>query len=291
MGDGQTYANTGFIYWPPYPINKSTRYPAAENFQNAWRPIASGNHSIQTADTVFDIKNNVFWINNGFYAKYTQAERPKAFYRNNIYHLVSGYQGAVGTYTPTSLGPGTSLAIGERIINSKLIVDSSSVYPQNWDMHIVDTSYAVANGTNVGLTRDFEGNVVSGTPSIGIYQVYKTVSIPDCMFTYGPWSTCTNGSQTRSYTFSPTGCVGVPNPDSLFRACSVNTIRKFYYDPVRIAIYIESSIPGQMLITNTSGSVVRNVTYRANGQWIGVRNFARGVCFASTQGQSITFIR
>jgi len=220
MGDGQTYANTGFIYWPPYPINKSTRYPSSENFQNAWRPIASGDHSVQAADTVFDIRNNVFWINNGFYAKYTQSERPKAFYRNNIYHLVSGYQGAVGSFTPTSLGPNTTLAIGERIINGKLIVDSSSIYPQNWDMHIAsDTSYAINNGTNVGLNRDFEGNIVGATPSIGIYQ-YNSVAPTPCIFTYGTWTTCNNGVQTRPYVTSPTGCVGFPPTDSIQRSCT-----------------------------------------------------------------------
>ena len=171
LGDGQTYANTGFIYWPPYPINKSTRYPAEENFQNAWRPIASGDHSVQTADTVFDIRNNVFWINNGFFAKYG-TDRPKTFYRNNAYHLVSGYQGAVGGFIPTSLGPGTSLATGERILNGKFIIDSSSVYPQDWDMHILsDTCYIARGGTNVGLTKDFSGASITGVaPFIGIYK-------------------------------------------------------------------------------------------------------------------------
>lgn len=217
LGDGQTYANTGFIFWPPYPINKSTRYPASENFQNAWRPIASGDHSVQTADTVFDIRNNVFWINNGFYAKYTQSERPKTFYRNNVYHLVSGYQGAVGGFTPTSLGPGTSLATGERIINSKMIVDSSSIYPQNWDMRVVDTSYAATGGTNVGLTRDFAGNAVGSTPSIGIYQYNNT---SPCTFTYGVWSSCNNGIQTRTYTKSPTNCTTTPPIDSIQKTCT-----------------------------------------------------------------------
>jgi hypothetical protein len=180
MGDGQTYANSGFIYWPPYPINKSTRYPNSQNFQSAWRPIASGVHTNQNADTVFDIRNNIFWINNGFFAKYTQAERPKTFYRNNVYHLVSGYQNpAEGPFTPTSLGePGVTLATGERIRNGRMIVDSSSIYPQNWDMRIIsDTAYAASNGMNVGLTRDFAGNAVGATPSIGIFQ-FTTSSGP-----------------------------------------------------------------------------------------------------------------
>ena len=294
MGDGQTYASTGFIYWPPYPINQSTRYPAEQNFQNAWRPIASGVTDGQLADTVFDVRNNIFWINNGLYAKYSTSERSKIFYRNNVYHLAGGYQGAVGSFTPTALGSSsaTTLSLGEKIINSKLIIDSSNAYPQYWDMRIAsDTSYAATNGTSVGLKRDFEGNFVGTVPSIGVYQYFSTVSIDTCQFTYGSWLTCSNGYQKRSYTSNPINCIGVPPLDSIQRVCSVATIRKFYYDPTRIAIHIESSVPGQMLITNTLGSVVRRVDYRANGQWIGVRNFARGICFAYTQGQSITFMR
>jgi hypothetical protein len=66
LGEGQTYISTGFIYSPPFPINKSTRYPAyilyqvptlpndtvELNFQNAWRPIGTGLTVEQFADTV-----------------------------------------------------------------------------------------------------------------------------------------------------------------------------------------------------------------------------------------------
>jgi hypothetical protein len=115
----------------------------------------------------------------------------------------------------------TTLSTGERIINTKLIVDSSSVYPQDWDAHIVsDTSYAAFNGTNVGLTRDFEGNIVGATPSIGIYQYNGVIPTP-CTFTYGQWSTCTNGTQTRSYVVSPIGCTGFPPTDSIQRICTI----------------------------------------------------------------------
>jgi hypothetical protein len=293
MGDGQTYSNTGFIFWPPYPINKSTRYPAAENFQNAWRPIASGDHSLQTADTVFDIRNNVFWINNGFFAKYSQAERPKTFYSNNIYHLVGGYQGAVGPYTPTSLGPNTTLATGERIINSKFIVDSSSVYPQNWDMRILsDTCYAVNGGVNVGLTKDFEGTPITGTPTIGIFQKLNTVSIDTCTFTYGQWNACNGSFQTRQYTKSSQNCIGVPPLDSIQRSCTNSiVIKSFYYNNDRRRIRIDCNYPGTMVISNVLGNITRTVSYQANGQWISVNNLPAGVYFASTYGRSITFMR
>ena len=293
MGDGQTYSNTGFIYWPPYPPNKSIRYPASQNFQNAWRPVASGVTTGQVADTVFDIRNNIFWINNGFFAKYSLSERPKIFYSNNIYHLVSGYQGAVGPYTPTSLGPNTSLASGERIINSKFIIDSSSVYPQNWDMHILsDTCYAVNGGVNVGLTKDFEGTPITGTPTIGIFQKLNTVSIDTCTFTYGQWNACNGSFQTRKYTKSSQNCVGVPPRDSIQRSCTNSiVIRSFRYSNDRRSIRIDCNYPGTMVISNVLGNITRTVSYQANGQWINVSGLPTGTYFASTYGRSITFLR
>ena len=295
MGDGQTYSNTGFIFWPPYPINHSTRYPVEQNFQNAWRPIAAGTTTGQVADTVFDIRNNIFWINNGFYAKYSAAERPKIFYSNNIYHLVSGYQGAVGSFTPTALGSSSSviLSTGEKIINTKFIVDSSNVYPQNWDVHILsDTCYAASGGTNVGLTKDFEGNLIVDRTSIGIYQKYTTVSIPKCTFTYGSWTVCSNGFQTRSYTSAPIGCNGTPPADSISRACTNPVvISSFYYNTSNKRIYIKSNVVGVMIVANTVGTIARNYSYVANGAWINVSGLPRGTYYASTYGQSIMFAR
>jgi len=42
-----------------------------------------------------------------------------------------------------------------------------------------------------------------------------------CTFTYGAWTTCSNGTQTRTYTASPAGCTGTPPADSITRTCNV----------------------------------------------------------------------
>ena len=42
-----------------------------------------------------------------------------------------------------------------------------------------------------------------------------------CTFTYGTWTTCSNGTQTRTYTTSPAGCTGTPPTDSITRTCTV----------------------------------------------------------------------
>jgi hypothetical protein len=42
-----------------------------------------------------------------------------------------------------------------------------------------------------------------------------------CDFTYGAWTTCDNGIQTRTYVAIPVGCTGVPPADSIQRICIV----------------------------------------------------------------------
>ena len=54
-----------------------------------------------------------------------------------------------------------------------------------------------------------------------IFTSNKYVAPPACTFTYGQWTTCSNGTQTRSYTTSPAGCTGTPPADSITRTCTV----------------------------------------------------------------------
>lgn len=49
----------------------------------------------------------------------------------------------------------------------------------------------------------------------------KIVAPTPCTFTYGQWSACSNGTQTRTYTTSPAGCTGTPPADSITRTCTV----------------------------------------------------------------------
>jgi hypothetical protein len=233
----------------------------------------------ETRTGIVVFKNNIFQVSNGAaIVRSSQWTTGQLIHTNNLYKL-SG-----GSVTNFPLDP------TEISSQNTIWTNTSPINPLEWDYSLIDDSQAIDAGTNVGLVRDATGNPLYLAPDMGVYEKYSIVSIP-CSFIYGPWSICSDGSQTRSYTFNPSGCVGVPNPDSLFRTCSVIIIRKFYYDRTRTAIYIESSIPGQLIVNDVLGAYVRNYTYRANGQWIGVRNFPRGTCFAVTQGQSITFIR
>jgi len=99
----------------------------------------------------------------------------------------------------TNLGEDAVLDIGEKIINTKLFVDTSNAFPQNWDFHIIsDTSYAVlGGGVNVGILKDYGGNTVSGNPTIGIYQYSKTPKLT-ASSTNVTCKTANNGTITAS---------------------------------------------------------------------------------------------
>jgi hypothetical protein len=162
-------------------------------------------------------KNNIFQVSNGAAVMRSgQWNAGQLTHTNNIYKLSNG---SVTNFTldPTEIA--TSGAIW---------ANTSNTNPIFWDFHLTSTSLARGTGVNVGLTRDFEGNPVSGTPDMGIYQYIVPVP-PACTFTYNAWSTCSNGTQTRTYSVTPIGC-GVPPTDSILRNCTV-VCASFQYTP------------------------------------------------------------
>ena len=78
--------------------------------------------------------------------------------------------------------------------------------------------------TRPGLATTYAGyNYAAGTPvwdATGGTVVTPPTPTP-CTFTYGAWSACVNGQQTRFATASPAGCVGSAPLDSLSRSCQV----------------------------------------------------------------------
>jgi hypothetical protein len=83
------------------------------------------------------------------------------------------------------------------------------------------------SGSSV-FTTDFDGNSIVGvTPFIGLYK--PSSSPTSCTYVYDVWSTCVGGSQTRTYTVSPSGCTGNPPIDSVQRTCT--SACTFVYSP------------------------------------------------------------
>jgi len=242
LGDGQTYANTGFIFWPSYPLNQSLNL-GSRVFQNT-------SDAGQAADTIYDIRNNIIYMTTGLPAKYSTADRPKSFYRNNVYHLVGGF-----TY-PTSLGSGATLATGERIINTRMFLDTTNAYPQAWNLNLVDTSYATVNGMNLGLTRDFAGNVVTNPPSIGAFEYTAVAQTTPTVTSISP----TSGTQGVVVTLTGTNFTGTTSVvlrtgvDAVLPFIVVNSTTITTTVSIPASQYINAPNGGIFIVTNASGS-------------------------------------
>ena len=131
---------------------------------------------------------------------------------------------------------------------------------------------AVAGNNNGNEAQDY---VYTTT-----FSSAKYVASPACVFTYGQWTTCSNGTQTRTYTSSPSGCTGTPPIDSTQRTCTVvsslpttqvitqsvvpggcDTLRTFSV-PVQSGVNYAWSISGtgNYIISATSGQGTNSIT-------------------------------
>jgi hypothetical protein len=235
-----------------------------------------------TTSGIIVLRNNIFQVSNGAAVMRSgQWTGSNLIHTNNVYKLSGG---SVTNFTLDATEVATSTVIWTNTIDPN---------PVNWDFNLISTSPYGSTGVNVGLTRDFAGNLVPSTPSIGVYQKYSTVSITPCIFTYEPWSSCNDSYQTRRYVLSPRGCVGAPPTDSIVRLCTVNpTISSFYYNSNRKTIYIKSSNSGVVVVSTILGQTVLTSPYKANvGKWINVSGLSAGTYVASTYGRSITFLK
>lgn len=293
-GDGQSFIQWWFFrsrYKCPnniLPITDNTWsnpiHPSVCNYGGHRATVQYSSDNIRgNADTLVDSRNNIFYSTVGDQMIY-DVTRTKYKHRNNIYYI----KGKL--INNTTLG-GT-LGSGERIITTNLFKDTSAAYPEDWDLHLVDTSYGVSNGLSIsGITKDFAGNNITGNTSIGLYQ--QTPPPTPCTFTYGQWTVCnSSGWQNRDYTTSPVGCIGMPPLDSIQRTCNNGVvISSFYYSSSNKRIYIKCNVAGVMTITNVSGSVTRTSNYNANGYFINVDTLPAGTYFAATYGRSLTFTK
>ena len=233
-------------------------------------------------DTMFDCRNNIYCWSSGVQGVYDRTRYKRSA---NIYVPTGSVRYATtlgGTLKPT-----------ERIITSKIFTDTSAAYPENWDLHPVDTSYAYVGGVATpGFTKDFDGNAIT-SPIIGLYAS-RSVVVSPCTFSYGQWSACSaNNTQTRPYTSTPSPCTGTPPLDSIQRACtSPIVITYFYYNSTRQAIYILCNTSGVVTITTMLGQVVLTSSYTANKpKWIYVTGLPTGTYLAATYSRSFIFTK
>ena len=152
FGDGQSFAS--FPSWPSFPRNPSVFNYGG--FRILQYPLDSGN----TLDTLFDSRNNVFWMTNQNQAIYSNTY-VRYKHLNNLYHLVG--QSALGG----TLNTGSFL---ETRTTSSIFVDTLPSNPLLWNLFITPSSVAYNFGRSVRLLRDFTNKPIVGNPDAGIHE-------------------------------------------------------------------------------------------------------------------------
>jgi hypothetical protein len=148
------------------------------------------------ADTLVDIRNNIFYSTVGDQIIYDKT-RNKFKHRNNIYYLKGAF------LNPTSLGG--ALGTGEISTNNRLFSDTSSTFPENWDLHLFSGSQAIGAGTNVGINKDFDGTSFSGNPEIGLYSINSSSIVSSTLNATSTQGIISCNNNTTTVTISATG--------------------------------------------------------------------------------------
>jgi hypothetical protein len=89
-----------------------------------------------------------------------------------------------------------------------------------------------------------------------------TTGSANCSFTYSAWTTCSGGTETRTYTTSPAGCTGTPPNDSTTRTCTI-TCPTITFTTAVVNVLPCPSTNGNITV-NASGGVAP-YTYSKNG--------------------------
>jgi hypothetical protein len=159
FGDGQSFSS--FPSWPNFPKN-----PSVFNFSGR-RILQYGTDNGNPLDTLYDIRNNVFWMNTKNQAVYDNS-RVRSVRMNNIFRL-TGEAVLGGT-----LKSGNFLEI---ITTDKLFTDTLSINPEAWDYKPNPVSPAINFGRNVGLTRDVNEVQIVGNPDAGVHEFAASVPL------------------------------------------------------------------------------------------------------------------
>lgn len=124
------------------------QYPAPELFAYSGTPNAT---------TVFNLKNNIFFLGTGIDVVRTSCA-VKTIHQDNIYRL-SG----AGT-------PNYTLLSNELSTNTNIFSNITAADPTLWDYSPAPGSPAIDFGQNVGIAKDFVGNNVPNIPNAGILE-------------------------------------------------------------------------------------------------------------------------
>ena len=107
---------------------------------------------------ISDLSYKTIAYNNLFYNNGSPKMNNAGYTANAIDHQYNAHYNSSGTYD-SSEGGTAQVETGNPFINSGAE-----------DYHLISTSPSIDAGTSIGLTADFDGNPIYGTPDIGAYE-------------------------------------------------------------------------------------------------------------------------
>lgn len=116
-----------------------------------------GASSGPTADGLFNVRNNIFYLRSGADVVRAGADAARYVHDHNVFALAGG---------DVNLAvDGTEIAT-----DAPLFVDTSGADPLTWDYHLRADAPGVGAGADLGFTVDLEGTPVGAMPTIGAFQ-------------------------------------------------------------------------------------------------------------------------
>ncbi len=109
---------------------------------------------------IVSLKNNIFWLTTGIdVGKSSMFTGAQLVHENNIYKLGTA---SVLNFTQTSSEITTTA--------TNIFTNSTAVDPMQWDYLPGSNSSAIRFGQNLGIVKDFAGNMVASVPNAGILE-------------------------------------------------------------------------------------------------------------------------
>lgn len=125
------------------------------------------------ADTVFNIKNNIFYIGSGLSILKQGSDEDKVSHRNNVYRL---FNNSVTNF---------SLNSSEILTDLPIFKSTNGNDPTKWDCSLLMNSPAIKFGAATGIESDFNGTTIHNlsAPDAGYVESVVSFSLRDFKFT------------------------------------------------------------------------------------------------------------
>ncbi len=150
--------------------------------------------SSSSSSGIVVMKNNIFWLNTGIdVVRSSQFTGSQMTHENNIYKLGAG---SVLNFNQNTTEITTTA--------TNLFTNTTSSDPSQWNLVPVSASPVIDFGQNVGIARDFVGNIVPTVPNAGLYETSTSPSSTLSVSTTTPAAISCNGGST-SITVTATG--------------------------------------------------------------------------------------